>query len=329
MSNPVLILYLEDNPRDAELVRQKLQTDMACELQTACCRAEYEAALAQKRFDLILSDYRLPDYDGMTALAFAREKQPDVPFILISGTLGDEQAVDCMRLGATDYVLKERLGRLVPAALRALAEAEEHTRRRKVEASLRESQEQFRVAQELSPDGFTILRPVRDARGRVVDFIWVYENAAIACMNGTEPEAVVGRRLLELFPSHQDSQFLKAYQRVAETGEGCVLEDSYRGETIASTMWVRIAVVPTGGDIAVLAQDITEHKVTEEHIRIQLDELRRWKDVTVGREDRVQELKREVNELSRRAGQAARYPSEEAASPDAGNEPHDIGKVQP
>src|ERR1017187_17075 len=103
MSNPVLILYLEDDPRDAELVRDQLQQAfMACELRVASDRAEYEAALAQTRFDLILSDYKLPNYDGMAALALARAKQPEVPFILISGTLGEEQAVDCMLRGATD-----------------------------------------------------------------------------------------------------------------------------------------------------------------------------------------------------------------------------------
>ncbi|MGB8297932.1 MAG: response regulator, partial [Polyangia bacterium] len=128
MNSPVQILYLEDSPRDVELVRDKLQqtTSLVCELRVARDRAEYEAALAQTRFDLILSDYSLPDYDGMAALAWAREKQPDVPFIMVSGTLGEEKAVDCVLRGATDYLLKQRLDRLVPAVLRALTEAEEH-----------------------------------------------------------------------------------------------------------------------------------------------------------------------------------------------------------
>jgi PAS domain S-box-containing protein len=110
---------------------------MACELRVASDRAEYEAALARTCFDLILSDYGLPDYDGLAALALARAKQPDVPFILISGTLGEEQAVDCLLCGATDYVLKQRLGRLVPAMLRALVEAAERQKRRESEARYR------------------------------------------------------------------------------------------------------------------------------------------------------------------------------------------------
>ena len=103
MTTPVQILYLEDDARDVELVRDTLQqSSLAFALRIASNRVDYEAALAQTRFDLILSDYRLPDYDGMAALAMARSQQREVPFILISGTLGDEQAVDCVLRGATD-----------------------------------------------------------------------------------------------------------------------------------------------------------------------------------------------------------------------------------
>ncbi len=155
MNDPALILYLEDNPRDAKLVRDRLQQTpgLACKLRVASNRAEYEAALAEARFDLIFSDYSLPNYDGMAALALAREKQPEVPFILISGVLGEEQAVDCVLRGATDYVLKQRLDRLVPAVLRALTEAEEHQKRREAEESLRESERELKEAQRLGRIG--------------------------------------------------------------------------------------------------------------------------------------------------------------------------------
>ena len=153
MNNPVRILYLEDNPRDAELVQDKLQSGLACALRVAGNRAEYEAALGQARFDLILSDYSLPDYDGMAALSLARVQQPEVPFILISGTLGEEQAVDCVLRGATDFVLKQHLDRLVPAVLRALSEAEEHRKRRAAEATLRRSQAMLSRTEELAHIG--------------------------------------------------------------------------------------------------------------------------------------------------------------------------------
>jgi two-component system sensor histidine kinase UhpB len=149
-----------------------------------------------------------------------------------------------------------------------IAELEQsESEHKNVEEALRESDNQFRVAQELSPDGFTILRPIRDAQERVVDFTWVYENATIARLNGTDPKAVVGRRLLELFPGHSGSQFLRAYQLVAESGEHCVFEADYCGESMSNPTWFRIAVVPMGGDIAILAQDITERKQAEEALR--------------------------------------------------------------
>ena len=135
------------------------------------------------------------------------------------------------------------------------------------EEALRESEEQFRIAQELSPDGFTILRPLRDAMGRVADFTWVYENAMIARLNGTEPKAVVGRRLLELFPGHRGSKFMSAYQQVAESGEHCIFEADYKGEGNSVPAWLRIVVVPAGKDIAILAQDITERKRAEEALK--------------------------------------------------------------
>lgn len=130
--------------------------------------------------------------------------------------------------------------------------------------ALARSEQRFRVAQELSPDGFTILRPVRDEHGRIIDFTWVYENATIARLNGTEPEAVVGRRLLDIIPSHVKSPIYNLYIGVAESGKPDGLEAPFHGETMEKEKWFHIAVVPIDGDIAIYAQDITERKKTEE-----------------------------------------------------------------
>lgn len=133
--------------------------------------------------------------------------------------------------------------------------------------ALQHSLERFRIAQDMSPDGFTIFRPVRDAQERVVDFTWIYENPAIARLNGTDPEAVVGRRLLELFPGHRGTPLMQAYVQVAESGKTQIIETAYSGESMVKPAWFRIVVVPMAGDIAILAQDITERKRTEHQLR--------------------------------------------------------------
>ncbi|HEV7930324.1 MAG TPA: response regulator [Nitrosospira sp.] len=133
----IRILHLEDNPRDAQLMQDILETaGLSCDIVLVSSREEYDAALAGRQFDLVLCDYNLPDYDGLSALKLARQMQPDTPIIIISGTVEEEQAVKCLHLGATDYLLKQRLERFVPAVQRALQEAKELQRRRAADARI-------------------------------------------------------------------------------------------------------------------------------------------------------------------------------------------------
>jgi PleD family two-component response regulator len=121
---PVHVLYLEDSEADVALVEALLaEGGIACTLTRVETPEAFAAALEAGGFHLILSDNTLPYYDGLSALARARERCPDIPFIFVSGTLGEETAIDSLKAGATDYVLKERLSRLVPAVRGALAEA--------------------------------------------------------------------------------------------------------------------------------------------------------------------------------------------------------------
>jgi PAS domain S-box-containing protein len=138
MNASLRILHLENDLADAELVHETLQADgIACELTRVEAEGEFRAALRQGGFDLILADYTLPAFDGLSALRIVRQQLADVPFIFVSGTLGEEVAIDALKMGATDYVFKTRLSRLVPATHRAMREARERVELRQREAKVR------------------------------------------------------------------------------------------------------------------------------------------------------------------------------------------------
>jgi signal transduction histidine kinase/DNA-binding response OmpR family regulator len=155
MSNsPLRILLLEDSAADAELVQDILEADgLHCDVVRVQTRGEFVTALDDRRFDLILADYSLPSFDGISALKLAIGARPDLPFIFVSGTLGEEVAIEVLKIGATDYVLKTRMSRLVPAVQRAMREAEERAERRKAEQALRRSEAYLSEAQRLSRTG--------------------------------------------------------------------------------------------------------------------------------------------------------------------------------
>src|SRR5688572_29901053 len=140
MTRTIRVLHLEDSAQDAELVRHKLEADgVLCDIFVVCNRERFEAALAMEPFAVILLDYNLPDYDGITALKYAQLTKPEVPVILISGTVGDDDAVKSLHLGATDYLLKDRLDRLGSAVQRAVEEAENRIIHKRDQAALAES----------------------------------------------------------------------------------------------------------------------------------------------------------------------------------------------
>ena len=141
MTESLRIIILEDNPADAELVQLELQeAGLVFTAKVVMTRNDFLHELQTFSPDLILSDYDLPRYSGILALAEARKKRPDTPFILVTGAVGEDRAIEILTQGAKDYVLKSRLQqRLVPAVRRALAEAEEQRVRKKAEEELRET----------------------------------------------------------------------------------------------------------------------------------------------------------------------------------------------
>jgi len=138
MKQPLRVLHLEDSRRDCELIEDLLlKAGIACKTKRVETGADFFDALQNELFDLILADCRLPTFSGLQALEIAQALRPEVPFIFVSGTLGEDKAIESLRHGATDYVLKERLPDLAPAVRRALAEAEERALFRELQQRLR------------------------------------------------------------------------------------------------------------------------------------------------------------------------------------------------
>jgi PAS domain S-box-containing protein len=146
------ILHLEDNATDTELIQATLEGEgVEAEVTRVEAEDDFIGALKHGRFDLILADYTLPSFDGLSALRIAQRYARDVPFVFVSGTLGEDIAIEALKRGATDYVLKTRMARLGPAVKRALREAREKVGRRCAEEALRDSEEQWKAAFEFNP----------------------------------------------------------------------------------------------------------------------------------------------------------------------------------
>lgn len=202
MTSPLQVLHLEDDPNDVELIRSMLQAEgMACDVQRVEGHDDFVEALERGGFDIILADYNLPAFDGISALAIAREKCPDVPFILVSAALGEERAVGAVKSGATDYVLKQRLGGLAPSVQRALREREERSKRKQIEADMRK----LSMALEQTADMVFITD-----RSGVIEYV----NPAFEAVTGFSREEALGNTPAMLRSIKQDARY---YERMWES----------------------------------------------------------------------------------------------------------------
>lgn len=207
------ILILEDRIADAELSQRELRrTGLRFTARRVQTRAEFETALDKFRPDLILSDFTLPGiFDGLTALELARTSFPHVPFVLVSGTIGEENAVEAMKLGAADYVLKDRMERLGPAVLEALEAARLRKEKERVKAALREYEIDHRELIEWAADGIF----VADRTGKIL-----LANVRCCDMLGYDEEELIGLDIAETYPEHERAELDKRIAELARIQTG-------------------------------------------------------------------------------------------------------------
>src|SRR6202142_473898 len=189
MNRKLQILHLEDEPDFAELVRSMFTQDgLDADVKCVGDRAALRDALEREVFDLIISDYHLPSFSGLDALALVQKKYPHLPFILVSGTIGEQAAIESLKAGATDYLLKQHPERLPSAVRRAVEQAEERAKLRAAETELIRREKYFRTLTENSLDVLIILS--REGN-------YIYSSASIERMKGYTPEELRGRSAFE------------------------------------------------------------------------------------------------------------------------------------
>ncbi len=219
--------------------------------------ADFLAALERETFDLILADYALPSFDGISALEIARNRTPEVPFMFVSAVLGEELAIEALKNGATDYVLKQRLGRLVPSVQRALREAKERRERKQAEESLQKSEARYRRIVDTSYEGIWMV----DSQTQTE-----YVNQRMSQMLGYAPEEILGRSIFDFIDqadgiAAEKLEWFKGEKSDIKEGRLCCKDGSYIW-TLISTRAIFSEQNEFLGAIAMLT-DISDRKRTE------------------------------------------------------------------
>ncbi len=280
------VLLLEDSPADAELAQAALAAaGLEFDADTALGREEFERRFAAERYDIVLADYSLPDYTGLDALARVRALDPLLPFILVSGALGEERAVEALRAGATDFVLKGNLNRLGPAVARALEESRQRRQHLATQQALELSERRYRAIVEDQSE--IIIRMLPDL---TVTFV----NGAYCRYFGRTPDQVLGHGLLAHAPAEERARMQRFVAGIAPASPTHERDAQVR-DASGALRWMHwaargmFAADGTLAEIQAVGRDVTE--------------LKRAMDALGAARERLQGLSRrllEVQEAERR-----------------------------
>jgi diguanylate cyclase (GGDEF)-like protein/PAS domain S-box-containing protein len=261
---PIKVLLVEDLAEDAELLLREMRLHgLDATGRRVDTAAEYESALVSFAPDLILSDYTLPGFAGTEALQIARSLRPDTPFIFVSGTIGEERAIQALKQGAVDYVLKENPARLVPAVERALRDAEEREARRGAQRKLEASEERFRSIAEATQEWIWEI----DAEG-----LYTFCSPAVEVILGYTPGQLIGKSCLEIVAPNARQTIADLLQSEVAGKRGWRGLELHLQHAAGGIRWLDSNALPlfdSSGTVVGyrgVARDITDHRAQQERI---------------------------------------------------------------
>ncbi|MFZ2657580.1 MAG: response regulator [Victivallales bacterium] len=272
---PLRLLIVEDSQNDADLlIRELKRGGFDPKWKRVETAHDMENTLDTESWDLIISDYKMPNFNGIDALNLLQKKNLDIPFIISSGTIGEEMAVSIMKAGASDYLMKDNLSRLSTAVARELQEAEERSTRKKIESKLRESETLFRTLTKMTPIGIYLTDPKGGC---------IYANEKWLEMAGMEIEEVIGSGWIKAIHPDDRDNVISSWNKMVESNGKWNLEYRFRTPSGKITIILGLATElrDEKGNITGYVGtniDITERKKNEESLKLREQEYRTLAD---------------------------------------------------
>lgn len=257
MNDNLKILILEDNQYDADLLQRELKkSGFRFISEIVQTRESYESALNSFKPDIILSDYSLPSFDGLAAFHIKQKKSPDIPFIIVSGTIGEENAVELLKQGATDYVFKD-LSRLGLAIRRALEEVELQREQKRTEKVMKEYLEQYSTMKSATLFGFILT----DEKGNLLDV-----NDAYCSMSGYTKEELLNLSVTDIEVTEKPEEIAERIQRIIEFGTNQFESKHKAKDGRVFNIEVSMGFLNSKKQIIAFVRDITDRKLAEQEL---------------------------------------------------------------
>lgn len=259
MTNDLRVLSIEDSDDDVILLRRNLlKGGFNPIIKQVASEEDLRSALSSGIWDVAICDYLMPGFEAQTALAIVRDSNPDLPLIIVSGTISDEAAVSMMKAGAQDYILKDNLSRLVPAIRRELGEAKTRKEKRLAEISLKESEIRHRMLVESMGDIIFVV----DARGYITEY---YSTTSLK--PGHTPDEMLGKNVRDIFDSGTAAVFMSIIEKTLSLDQTVLFD--YMMHVTGVRKWHSANISPHEDNqrAVVVIRDISDLKLAEEQLR--------------------------------------------------------------